>query len=404
VWGVNFRRVVKWKNEYSYLTAMPASYGTGQAIGRMGSAGTLVGLETPRQSMNLELKPYGVTSMTTDNTLATPFSNDVKANAGIDFKYGVTRSLIADVTVHTDFAQVEEDVQQVNLTRFSLFFPEKRDFFLEGQGIFAFAGVGSGNGTPGDVPVMFFSRRIGLNQGQEVPVIGGARLTGRSGRYSIGALNIETGNKPSAGAVTTNFSTLRVKRDILRRSNIGVVATRRSVAVNGVGSNSVLGVDGNFFLFTNVTANGYYARSDTSGVSGGTSSYRGTFEYAGDRYGVSGEHLLIGERFDAQTGYVRRTDFRRSSGEVRFSPRPARKAFVRKFYVVGGLDYVTNARRTVDAGVHARLRAGSGQLRHLSGCGHSRGWVLVPERQSDVFARPATALLRPRRRWPRHAI
>jgi Domain of unknown function (DUF5916) len=99
---------------------------------------------------------------------------DGHADGGFDFKYGLTRSLIADVTVNTDFAQVEEDIQQVNLTRFSLFFPEKREFFLEGEGIFAFGGVGSGNGTPGDVPVMFFSRRIGLNSGQEVPVRGGA--------------------------------------------------------------------------------------------------------------------------------------------------------------------------------------------------------------------------------------
>jgi hypothetical protein len=344
VWGVNFRRVVKWKNEYAYLTAMPASYGTGQAIGRMGSAGTLVGLETPRQSMNLELKPYAVSSVTTDNTIAQPFSNDGHADAGFDFKYGLTRSLIADVTVNTDFAQVEEDVQQVNLTRFSLFFPEKREFFLEGQGIFAFGGVGSGNGTPGDVPVMFFSRRIGLNQGQDVPVLGGARVTGRSGRYSIGALNIETGDKTSANAVATNFSTVRIKRDILRRSNIGLIATNRSKGLNGLGSNSVVGLDANFFLRTNVTANGYYARSDTTGVAGGTASYRGTVDYSGDRYGLTAEHLLIGERFDAQTGYVRRTDFRRTFGEARFTPRPKRRTLVRKYTYLGSLDYVTDAK------------------------------------------------------------
>ena len=344
VWGLNFRRVVKWKNEYSYLTAMPASYGTGQAIGRMGSAATLVGVETPGQSMNLELKPYAVSSVTTDNTIAEPFSNDGKAGAGFDFKYGLTRSLIADVTVNTDFAQVEEDVQQVNLTRFSLFFPEKRDFFLEGQGIFAFGGVGSGNGTPGDVPVMFFSRRIGLNQGQEVPVLGGARLTGRSGAYSVGALNIETGDKKSANAVATNFSTFRVKRDILRRSNIGLIATRRSKGLTGIGSNTVVGLDANFFLLTNVTANGYYARSDTTGVTGRTASYRGTIDYSGDRYGMSAEHLLIGERFVAQTGYVRRTDFRRTFGEARFTPRPKRRTLVRKFTYLGSLDYVTDAR------------------------------------------------------------
>jgi uncharacterized protein DUF5916 len=345
VWGVNFRRVVKWKNEYAYLTAMPASYGTGAAIGRLGPAGTMVGLETPSISKNLELKPYAVASATTDNAATVPFSNDFNGNGGFDFKYGLTRGLIADATVRTDFAQVEEDVQQVNLTRFSLFFPEKRDFFLEGQGIFAFGNIGSGNGgSPGDLPVMFFSRQIGLLRGQEIPVLAGARVTGRAGRYSIGALNIETGDKPSAGAKATNFSTLRLKRDVLRRSNIGMIATHRSVGINGGGANSLLGADANFFLLTNVTANFFYVQTQTPGLEGGSDSYRGTFEYAGDRYGFNVEHLLIGEHFDPQVGYVRRTDFRRSFAEARFTPRPKRRNRVRKYTFLSSVDYVTDAR------------------------------------------------------------
>jgi hypothetical protein len=344
VWGVNFRRIVKWKNEYSYLTAMPASFGTGNAIGRMGSAGTLIGLETPGQSKNLEFKPYAVSTVTTDHAAKPAFDNDLDGNAGFDFKYGLTRSLIADVTVNTDFAQVEEDLQQVNLTRFSLFFPEKREFFLEGQGIFAFGGVsfGNGGGSPGDVPLMFFSRRIGLSSGQAVPVVAGARLTGRSGRYSVGAVNIETGDKASAAAVQTNFTAVRVKRDILRRSNIGIIATHRQPA-DGV-RNTLLGADTNLFLFNNVFANLYYTRTDTQGASSdGSQSYRGRFEYAGDRYGVSGEHLLVGAHFDPQVGYARRTDFRKSSAELRFSPRPRRAARVRKFSYVGSIDYITDA-------------------------------------------------------------
>ena len=145
----------------------------------------------------------------------------------------MTRSLIVDATYRTDFAQVEEDVQQINLTRFSVFFPEKRDFFIEGQGIFDFGGVQAGN-SPGDVPLLFFSRQIGLSQGQVVPVIGGARLTGRAGAYSIGALNIQTEEKPSAGALSTNFSALRVKRNLLRRSNVGMLATRRGPALSNL--------------------------------------------------------------------------------------------------------------------------------------------------------------------------
>ncbi len=348
VWGVNFRRVVKWKNEYSYLTAMPASYGTGAAIGRMGPAGTMVGLETPSFSKNIELKPYAVATSVTDRTASVPYSNDGSGNGGFDFKYGLTRSLIADATVRTDFAQVEEDVQQVNLTRFNLFFPEKRDFFLEGQGIFAFGGIGSGNGgSPGDVPVMFFSRQVGLQNGQQIPVIGGGRVTGRTGRYSIGALNIETGDNASIGVKATNFSTIRIKRDVLRRSNIGFVGTHRSRSLKDDGSASLAGVDGNFFLLTNVTASVFYARSMTPGVNDGASTYRGNFEYAGDRYGIQGEHLLVGQHFDPQMGYTRRIDFRRSALEARFTPRPKRRNRIRKYTYLGSLDYVTDARMTM---------------------------------------------------------
>ena len=124
----------------------------------------------------------------------------------------MTRSLIADVTVNTDFAQIEEDVQQVNLTRFSLFFPEKRDFFLEGQGLFAFGsivGASISSNTGGDVPILFFSRRIGLSEGQAVPIIVGGRVTGTMGDYGIGAMQIRTDDLPSANAPTTDFSVVR---------------------------------------------------------------------------------------------------------------------------------------------------------------------------------------------------
>src|SRR3989442_2787288 len=161
-WGINMRRVIKWKNEISYLIPMQRSW-AGNALYHMGFTATLLGVETPAQSMNLELKPYFVSSLTTDRTAVQPFNNKSESNSGFDFKYGLTRGLILDATYRTDFAQVEEDQQQVNLTRFSLFFPEKRDFFLEGQAIFAFGGTNFGqNANPGDGPVLFFSRQLVL--------------------------------------------------------------------------------------------------------------------------------------------------------------------------------------------------------------------------------------------------
>jgi hypothetical protein len=140
IWGVQLRRTVRWKNEVSYVTPMSPAYG-GRAIHRYSEAATLVGIEVPLSSRSIELKPFALGSLATDNTVDPPSSNDLGADVGFDAKYGITNGLVADFTYNTDFAQIEEDEQVVNLTRFSLFFPEKRDFFLEGQGIFDFDGI-----------------------------------------------------------------------------------------------------------------------------------------------------------------------------------------------------------------------------------------------------------------------
>ncbi len=300
-WGINLRRLVKWKNEFSYLSLVPAALGT-VGVSRMASAATVIGLETPAESKNIELKPYAVASSITNRTGAAPFSNRGDANAGLDFKYGLTRSLILDATYRTDFAQVEEDLQQINLTRFSVFFPEKREFFIEGQGIFDFGGVQAGN-SPGDVPLLFFSRQIGLSQGQAVPVLGGVRLTGRSGPFSIGALNIQTDEEPSARAVSTNFTALRLKRNLFRRSNVGVMATRRGPALGVAATPSyTVGADATMLFFKSINVTSYYALTRVPGRNGddvtGT-SYRGRFDYTDDRYGASAEHHADQPRLSA---------------------------------------------------------------------------------------------------------
>jgi hypothetical protein len=348
-WGINLRRLVKWKNEFSYLSLVPAALGTA-GVSRMASAATVVGLETPSESKNLELKPYAVSSATTNRTGAEPFDNRLDANAGLDFKYGLTRSMILDATYRTDFAQVEEDLQQVNLTRFSLFFPEKRDFFIEGQGIFDFGGVQAGN-SPGDVPILFFSRQIGLSAGQAVPVLGGARLTGRTGPYSVGMLNIQTDDEPAARAVSTNFSALRFKRNLFRRSNVGVIATRRGPGIAGAVAPSspasyTMGVDATMLFYKSINLTGYYARTSTPTALGETTSgasYRGRFDFTDDRYGAAAEHMLIDDDFTPEVGFVRRRDIRRTYGQLRFSPRPRRSRVVRKLTWQVGLDYLTNA-------------------------------------------------------------
>ena len=196
----------------SSLAPLPAAQGLA-AIYMASLASTLVGLEAPPGgARTLELKPYAISEVAGTRSGAQEIANDFTGDLGFDLKYGVTESLVADLTVNTDFAQVEADEQQVNLTRFSLFFPEKREFFLENQGIFVFGGARNagtrGGGT--DTPVLFYSREIGLDGRQEVPMDVGGRLTGRLGRFSIGVMNIQTGDVADIGAQSTNFTVARV--------------------------------------------------------------------------------------------------------------------------------------------------------------------------------------------------
>ena len=342
-WGINVSRRVQWKNESSFLSPVPASLGY-RGMLQVSAAATLVGIEPPTTIRNLEIKPSAISGAFTNKTVTPIRSNDLTGEVGIDVKYGLTRSLIADFTVNTDFAQVEADEQQVNLTRFSLFFPEKREFFLEGQGIFSFGATGAVNwgGPPSDTPVVFFSRRIGLEGGNEVPIRAGGRVTGRSGPYSIGLLNIQTGDSAAADSLSTNFSVVRVKRDMLRRSNFGVIYTRRSRLENGLGINQVYGADLNLRFYENINFTNYYAQTDTPGLAESNASYRSKFDYTGDLYGITAEHLTVGKNFNPEIGFVRRDNFRRNFAQFRFSPRPRSIPWLRRMIYQGSFDYITD--------------------------------------------------------------
>ena len=347
-WGFQVVRINRWKNEVSFLA--PSDPARGPA-GFMAASlfATVVGIEVAPAAMNLDVKPYIVSDLATDRAVSPPFSNATDADLGLDVKYGVTESLVADFTYNTDFAQVEADQQQINLTRFSLFFPEKREFFLENQGTFAFGGAGAGLfGGGGETPVLFYSRRIGLSGSREVPIQAGGRLTGRVGAFTLGVLDIRSDDETVSGALATNFTVARLKRDVLRRSAVGVLFTNRSVAEHGVGSSQTYGVDGTFAFFTNLSINTYWARTQTTGRAGGDVSYRGQFDYNGDRYGAQVEHLLVGDNFNPEVGFLRRADMRKSSAQFRFSPRPAQPSIVRKYSWVGSGTYVEDTRGRVE--------------------------------------------------------
>ena len=355
VWGIQLRRTVMRKNEWAYLTLIPisaAGFGGRGGVFRVSAAGTLVDLEAPPASRNLEVKPYAIGGVKSDLTAADPFVNEASGAGGVDVKYGLTQNLTADFTYKTDFAQVEVDEQQVNLTRFNLFFPEKREFFLEGRGIFEFArgsfrtarslGRQSVFGG-GDAPTIFYSRRIGLQGNEVVPILGGGRLTGKVGPFDVGALNIQTEGLGDAGAAGTNFSVLRIKRDLLRRSSVGMIATNRSVSLAGDGANQAIGADALFSFFDSVNLLGYYARTQTGGITGRDTSYQARFDYGADRYGFELDHLLVEDNFLPEIGFVRRDNFRRTSVSGRISPRPSTIESVRQFVLEGSFDYFLTA-------------------------------------------------------------
>ncbi len=342
-WGINIRRNVRWKNEISFLSPIPRTFGL-RGILLFSQAATLVGLETPPVGLNLDVKPYTVGSVVADRAVDPGFSNDLRGNAGLDVKYVFSQSLSADFTYRTDFAQVEDDDLQVNLTRFNPFFPEKREFFLEGRGIFAFGGAETssttGSSLPSNTPVLFFSRRIGIEDGSIVPIDVGGRLTGRVGPYSIGLLDVRTGGS-DAQPHATNFSVVRVKRDILSRSYVGALATHRTRTLTG-GDNTAFGVDVNLSPHPYLNVVGYYAETRSRGRREDDSSHRVRVAWDADLFGLSAERLAVGGGFNPDVGFLRRADFVEHVAKARVSRRPGVGSSVRKVSVETDFDYITD--------------------------------------------------------------
>ena len=206
-----------------------------------------------------------------------------------------------------------------------------------------------------------------------VPIRAGGRLTGKVGAFDIGALNIQAGARPGVvnaqtgeqmlpAIEATNFTVLRIKRDILRRSAIGGIITNRSVSLEGDGGgNQAFGLDGRFAFFDDVNILGYAARTRTRGRAGRDASFGGQFNYAGDRYGVAAGHVVIEDNFLPEVGFIRRVNMRQSSAALRFSPRPVSIDWIRRFSLTGALSYVLAAdtrllaTRTQDAGFEIQL-------------------------------------------------
>ena len=342
-WGLNFSRRVLRINEVANWAPLPIRYNSQRAS----LAGTLIGLEGIRQGRNLRVKPFLTSGLTqvrgADGLRTTQALNRLKDHdVGVDLKYSLTPSLTLDATYHTDFAQVEVDQQQVNLTRFNLFFPEQRDFFLENAGTFS---VGQG-ATFADRAAArnllpFFSRRIGLSAaGTPIPIVGGLRVSGRAGAYDVGLIEMKT---DAQGAVpANNFVVGRVKRNLMTSSWVGAIVTSRDSSISG-DFNRLYGADAHVQLFERLEFDSFLLQTDTPGRSGKDQARRFQSAWKGDELIVNGEYNTVDPDFNPETGFVRRSDMAQYLGEVSWEPQLVSNRTIRSLNFATKVDYYEGA-------------------------------------------------------------
>ena len=319
-WGINFERKIRGNNEQSVWAPIPRQFN----LYRVSLAGTLT-LEAPTQRI-MTVSPYLLGDAFKDYTITSPEA-DYDSGIGGDAKVGINQSLTLDLTVNTDFAQVEVDDQQVNLTRFSLFFPEKRAFFLENAGTFS---VGASRSAE-----LFFSRRIGLSSGSEVPIRAGARLTGRVGGLQVGLLNIQTDNLrlpdletgiTEQVAPNNNFGVLRLYREFDNRTQLGGILVSRLNTGNTDDYNLTYGLDGKVGIGEALTLNGWVGLTTTplesgevdtrTGFNNGEYGFSGDARYTTRDWQISAGYREVGSEFNPEVGFVNRREYRHVNARV----------------------------------------------------------------------------------------
>ncbi len=320
-WGLNVERTVVRLNEVNRW----ASPRRDVWLTNFAMAGQLTDLEGIQQGRGLDIRPYASTSRA---------DGDGDFDVGLDVFKNITPSLNASVTVNTDFAETEVDARRVNLTRFPLFFPEKRTFFLEGAGIFEIAGLTANR--RGGTLLPFFSRRIGLLEGQEVPIIAGAKMVGREKGFNIGVLDVVTNDAeiPNFGHVDKqNLLVARVSRNLFTQSWIGGILTHGNP--EGTGQNTLFGLDAKFATSKfrddkNLSLSLYYLGTKDETLGEMDTAYGFKLEYPNDLWDANVSFTTIGEDFNAALGFVPRKGIRIFRPFVSFRPR-ARQIGIRQF-------------------------------------------------------------------------
>jgi len=356
-WGINFQRTIRRKSEELVWSGYRRNQGLFLPI----NAGVLTGLQGISQGLGLEAKPYLAANRSTTDGVT-----DSGADIGLDLGYSVTPSLRLAMTVNTDFAETEVDDRQVNLTRFPLFFPERRQFFLEGSSIYNFAGSNGVN--------PFFSRRIGLVAGNPIPVQFGARLGGQAGAWDVGLLQVRTG---AEGAVPTeDFSVARLRRNFFAQSSVGAIYTRRSTDDLALPDRHTYGVDldmstSTFLDNKNLQFEAFFAAHTEStrddGTTTGDRSARGfRLNYPNNVWQAHVSLREFGDAWNPAVGFAPRRGFRRLQPTVSWNPRAERLARVREFQFqlfvehLTTLDGVLETRRVSARPLGIRFTPGDG--------------------------------------------
>lgn len=303
VWGINFQRNIRKTNEIDYWAALPIQFD----LKRLSLEGTLTGLNLKKPG-NLKLIPYALGRVSRDFE-ETPSETKYEPELGVDLKYSITPAVTLDLTYNTDFAQVEVDQQQVNLDRFNLFFPEKRPFFLENAGQFTV-------GAPGEVD-LFFTRRIGIApDGEVVPIIGGARVSGKVNDTNIGFLSMFTDDRPEIGIEKNNFTVARVNHQLALRSSVGGIFVNRQSLDTSDHYNRTFAVDGKWGLGKKATISGYYARTETPEIDLQDHSFKVLASYEWNGLRATAGYSEVGEGFNPEVGFLMRSAYRKPEVSV----------------------------------------------------------------------------------------
>jgi len=316
IWGINFKRFIRRKNEEDLWSSWRRVFGAA----KISQAGELHDISDIGSGRLFIVKPYGLVGFShfppsAAGTGLNP-GTDALYTGGLDVKLGLRSNLVANFTANTDFADADVDTQQFNLTPYKLFFPEKRQFFLENAGVFNF----SLGGDSGDL--LFFSRQIGIDPitGEEVPINGGAKVTGSLGNFQLGLMDVDT--RSSGPNPYANYALMRVKRSLWGGSYIGVMGIDKRSGNPSDHFNQAGGADARLVFFRNLVVNGYAAQTRTPGFSSGQTDLGAGFDYQINWLEIFAQHRKVGPHFNPETGFLVRTDCLCNYLDVNFKPRP----------------------------------------------------------------------------------